>query len=164
MVWIWAENNVTNTGMFLLCLQRANAFSPSHPPARMLVEWCNKELGGTHPGQLTLTDPRYIPYCRTSCSAYKAKRRRRKGGTFRVMEFLFPSNRYAWWSPAALVMAEHQPAMGSAEWIPWFASLVCAAFALLIKLFISTHEFSLSPFLFSPPRPPGGVSEQLSRA
>lgn len=47
-------------------------------------------------GQLTLTDPRDIPYHMTSCSAIKIwGKKKKKGGTFGVMAFVFTSNRYA---------------------------------------------------------------------
>jgi len=35
-----------------------------------------------------------------------------KGGTFRVMASVFPSNRHVGWSPALLEIAEHLPAGG----------------------------------------------------
>jgi len=44
----------------------------------------------------------------TSCSAYTVGGRRRGGrGRIGVVVFVFPSNRYAWWSSAFLEMAEH---------------------------------------------------------
>jgi len=77
---------------------------------------------GAQPGQLTPTDPRDIPYHVTSCSVYKAGGRR-KGGMFRVMAFVCPSNCYAWWSPAFLEMAAHLPADGK----QWTNPLFCFA-------------------------------------
>jgi len=48
-----------------------------------------------------------------SSSAYKAGGRRRKCRvTFRVMAFVFPSNRYASWSPDFLGIAEQVPVDG----------------------------------------------------
>jgi len=65
----------------------------------------HKKLGGDTADQID------IPYLMMSCSAYKAKGRR-KWGTFRVMAFAFPSNHYMQWSPAFLGMAEQLPADG----------------------------------------------------
>jgi len=48
---------------------------------------------GAQPAQLTPAAQSDIPYHMTSCSVYKAGGRR-KWGTFRVMAFVFPSNRY----------------------------------------------------------------------
>lgn len=64
----------------------------------------------------------YVPYHLTSCSAYKLGQRRKIRGKFGEMVFVFPCNHCKWWAPAAL--------------------FVCAAFALLIKLSVSQHEFS----------------------
>ena len=99
MFWICAENSVDNTGMFSLLL--SSAYTESRPFLLLTAPhqrggWgCTRSWEGTQPGQLTPTDQRDIPYRMASCSAYKAGRRRRKGGTFGVMSFVFPSNRYA---------------------------------------------------------------------
>ena len=138
MFWTCDENSVDNTGMFALLL--SSAYTESRPfllltPPHQQEGWgCTRTWEGTQLGQLTPTDQRDIPHHMASCSAYKAGGRRRKGGTFGVMAFVFPIHRYTWWSPAFLEMAEHLPANGSSEWIPCFVLLACTAFALPIKL------------------------------
>ena len=98
MVWICAENSVDNTGMFSLLL--SSAYTESRPfllltPPHQRVGWgCTRSWEGTQPGQLPPAAQRDIPDHRMSCSAHKAGGRRRKGGTFRVTAFVFPSNRY----------------------------------------------------------------------
>ena len=95
--WICAENSVDNTGMFQLWLSRAYTVSrpfllltPPHQPGG----WgCPRSWEGTQPGQLTPTDQRDIPYRMTSCAAYKAGGRRRKGGTFGVMAICWSEHR-----------------------------------------------------------------------
>jgi len=42
----------------------------------------------------------------------KSWEKEKERGTFGVMVFVFPSNRYMWWSPAFLEMAEHLQAGG----------------------------------------------------
>ena len=103
MFWICDENSVDNTGMFSLLL--SSAYTESRPflllkPPHQRVGWgCTRGREGTQPGQLTPTDQRAIPYHMTSCSAYKAGGRRRKGGTLGVMVFLKPHccYRHSFW-------------------------------------------------------------------
>ena len=127
MFWICAENSIDNTGVFSLLLSRA--YTQSRPfllltPPHQRAGWgCTRNWEGTQSGQLSPTDQRDIPYHMTSCSAYKAGGKRRNGGTFRGMVFVFPSNGYAWWSPAFLEMAEHLPAHGKEQ----INSLFCFA-------------------------------------
>lgn len=90
------------------------------------------------------TDPRDISEHTASCSATKAKGRAKEEGwkTFRVKVIVFPSNYYAWGSPAFLEMANSCLPKGYKEWIPYFAFLVHTAVALPLKLsFISTHDW-----------------------
>ena len=57
------------------------------------VGWgCTRSWEGSQLEQLTSNNQRDIPYCTTSCSAYKGGGRRRNGGTFGVIAFVFPSN------------------------------------------------------------------------
>jgi len=98
MFWICAENGVDNKEMFLLL--SSSAYTASRP-FLLLTPFhqqtglgCKRSWEKTYPGQLTSTDQRDIPCHMTSCSAYKMGRSRRKGGTFEVMAFIFPSNRY----------------------------------------------------------------------
>jgi len=59
------------------------------------VGWeCTRTWEGTQLRQLTPANQRSIPYHITSCSTIKAEGRRRKGGMFRVMAFVFLSNHY----------------------------------------------------------------------
>jgi len=90
------------------------------------------------------TERRDIPYHMTLRSSYKASGRRRKGDILGVMEFVFPSNRCVWWSPAFLEMALNTCLpKWSSERFPCFALLVCTAFALPVKLPLSqTCTFS----------------------
>ena len=110
---------------------------------------------GTEPKQLIPTHQRDILYHTTPCAAYKAGRRR-KGQTFGVMVFVFPSNRYTWWSLLWWRWLNTCLPMGSSELIPCSALLVGAAFASPIKLSLSQptsfHTFTLL-ILF--PIPPG---------
>ena len=79
-------------------MHRAKAFSVSQmtlPVSRLGV---GKRLGGDTAGT---TDQKDIPYHMMSHSAIKAGGGR-KGKTFGVMAFVFPSNSYAWWSPVFL--------------------------------------------------------------
>jgi len=60
-------------------------------------------------------------------------------------------------------MAEHLPVMGSSEWIPWFASLACAAFALPVKQSLSQPTtFPTFTLLILSPIPLGEGSEQAA--
>ena len=147
--------------MFLLLL--SSAYTQSRPfllltPLHQQGGWrCTRSREGTQPGQLTPSDQRDIPYYMASCSAYKAGGRRRTGRLFGLMEFVFSSNYYAWWSPAFLEMAEHLPADG--KW--WRNSLFCFAcmrsFCFIYStVFISIHEFSHFYLLILCPIPAGG--------
>jgi len=112
-------------------------------------------------GQLTPTDQRGIPYRMTSCSAYKAGRRRRKGGdTSGVMALVFLSHCYAGccaWGLLSWRLLNTCLSMGRSEWIPSFALLACVAFALPVKLTLSQPMSFL--FWFSSPSHCRGVNE-----
>ena len=155
---------VDNTGMFLLLLSSAYTQSRSclllTPPHQWVGWGCTRSWEGTQPGQLTPTDQRDIPYHMTSCSAYKARGRRRKWGMFGVMVFVFTGNHYTWWSPAFLEVAEHLPADGKRR----MNSLLCLCVQLLLYLnclYLNLWVFSLLLFQFSPPSHWGWVSERL---
>lgn len=114
---------------------------------------------GTQLGLLTPNDPEDIPYHMLSCLVYKAGARR-NGEHLDWWHLSSPGNEYIWWSPAFQEMAdpwkqESGEAFGSWEVgneFLFFASLVCTAFALPIKLFLSQPSNFL-PFIlqiFSP--------------
>jgi len=67
------------------------------------------KLGGDTAGTGDPTNQRDILGHMISYSVYKAGGRRRKGGTFRVLMFVFPSNHYAQRNPVFVGMAEHLP-------------------------------------------------------
>ena len=162
-----AGNSVDNTGMFSLLL--SSAYTESRPfllltaPHQQGGWGCTKSWEDTQLGQLTPTDQRDTAYHMMSCSAYKAGRR--QGG------------RSEWWRLSSQVTIMRDGAllswrwlntcllMGSSEWIPCFALLVCTAFALLLScLYLNPRVFSLLLFWFSPPSHRGGVSERLCGA
>jgi len=88
--------------------------------------------------------------------------RRRKGETYGVMAFVFPSNHYTWWSPAFLQMAGHLPA--DREAVNEFLILLCLCmFGLPIKLSLS-EPVNFPFYRFSPPSHQKGVSERLHGA
>ena len=135
----------------------AKAFSASHPtpPARRLG--VHKKLGRDTAGTADPTWPKgySIPY--GSCSVYKAGGRRRKGGgIFGVMVFIFPSNLMCDGAPLSWRWLNTCLPMGSREWIPCFALLVHSFCFTYSTVFISTHEFSLLPSWFSPLSHPRG--------
>ena len=68
---------------------------------------------------------------------YIKRREEWRGGMFTVTAFVFPSNRYVWWSPALLGWLNSCLLMGSSEQIPCSALLAHTAFALPIKLSLS---------------------------
>ena len=158
--------------MFLLLL--SSAYTESRPfllltPPHQRAGWgCTRSWEGTQLGQLTPTAQRDIPDHMTSCSAYKAGGRRGKAGTIGAMAFVFPSHRYAWWSPAFLEVAEHLPANGKRRMnsLFCFALLVRVAFALPIKLSLSqpTSFLTFTLPILSPIPPVGGVSKRLGGA
>lgn len=63
------------------------------------------------------------------------------------MAFVLPSHCDVQWDPALLEVLNTSPAMGSRVLIPYFALLVYAAFASLIKLSLSQHT-SFPAFTF----------------
>lgn len=154
-----------NTGMFSLLLSTAHI-----EPRPFLLLTSPHQRGDwrytgnwkrTQPGQLTPADPR--SYHRASWSAHKEGSRRRKGSTFRVMEFTIPSYCYMGWSPDFLGMAEHLSAHGKR----WMNSLICFAgmcsLCFTYYICLSPWEFFLLlPSQFSPTV--GNVSEWLCEA
>lgn len=139
-------------------LHRMKPFSPSHTTPSMSRFRISKELEGIQMEQLTPADQRVIPYSVISCSAYKTgKRRRRKKGSsefwslYSQVTTACDEMLLSWgWLNTCLCMV-------SGELIPCFSMLVCAAFALLIKLFLSQPMSSLIfALLIHSPIPPGG--------
>ena len=138
MFWICTENRVENTEIFLLLL--SSAYTESRPsllltPPHQWVGWgCTRAGRAQSPDRWTPTCQRDIPCHTTSWSAYKVGRRRRKGGHLE------------WWCLSSQLISMHAGAllswrwlntclmMESTEWIPYFALLAQAAFALPINL------------------------------
>ena len=114
--WIWCENNVDMAHWCFSCcwvmfIPKSRTFQFLRPCQR--EGWRGTgNWEGTQPGQVTWTSQRDIPYHMTCHAEYINWGRRRKVGTSGIMAFVFPSNHYAWWSPAFLGMAEHLPACG----------------------------------------------------
>lgn len=75
--WICAGNRVDNTGMFKLLLSSSYTELRPFQPFTLPYQWVDWE--STCLGQLTSVDHRDIPDQIASCSAYKARGRRRKG-------------------------------------------------------------------------------------
>ena len=127
------------------------------PPPHQWVGWgCMRGREGAQPGQPTPADHRVVPYRTTSCSAYKAGGRRRKGDTFGVMAFVFPSNPYVRWSPAFLGWLNSCLPTGRSERILRFALLICVAPPLTIKLSLSqSMSFLTFTLPVLPPIPSG---------
>ena len=136
--WICAENSVDNTRMFSLLLSSAYTewrhFLPLTLPHQQ-VDWeFLKSWEETQPEQLTPTDQKGTPFHMMSCSAIKAGERGRKG---RHLELWHLSCHVTIMNVAALCSWRWLNTcllMGSSEWIPWFALLARAAFAILINL------------------------------
>lgn len=109
-----------------------------------------KRLRRVTSGKLIQTDQCHIPHRMTPCSALKAQRKEKEGQMVVVMVFVFPSKPYKCWGPAAQVVARHLPADGK-RWVnSSFALLVCATFALPIKLPLPRSSRLLAILLFSP--------------
>ena len=64
------------------------------PPCQSVGWGFTRSWEGTQLGQVTPTDQRDISSGRTSCSVCTAEGRRRNGGMFRVVVFVFPRNGY----------------------------------------------------------------------
>ena len=170
MFWIWAENSVDNTEMFSLLLSsaytEARPFLLLTPPHQRLGWGYTRSWEATQLGQRTPTDQRDIPYHMTSCSAYRAGGRRRKGGDIwsdgiclpksplRVTEPCFPGDG---WAPACRW-----------EVVNEFLVLLCLRAQLFLYLlnclYLSPRVFSLLLFRFSPPSQQGGMSEWVCGA
>ena len=71
-------------------LRESGPFLLLTPPHQQVGWGCTRSWEGTQLGQLTPTAQRDIPDHMMPCSAYKAGRRRRKRGMFRVMAFCLP--------------------------------------------------------------------------
>jgi len=60
----------------------------------LTLAWAARCMGNGEGTQLTQIGQSDIPYHMTSCSAYEVGSRRRRGGAFGVMMFVFPSHHY----------------------------------------------------------------------
>jgi len=67
---------------------------------------CTGSWEGIQPGELTKLAKSTVHTTGHHAQHIKLGGRRRKGRTFRLMVFVFPSNRYMRWSPALLEMGE----------------------------------------------------------
>lgn len=100
------KKSVYPMGMFQLLLSSAYTQSRPFMFLTSLQQWegwvCNRIWERTQMGQLTLTERSDIPYCMTSCSAYKCQKRRRKGGDVQCHAVYIPK----WWRPTFLKLVE----------------------------------------------------------
>ena len=135
-------------------LHRVKAFSasPTTPPMSRLG--VHEKVGGGTAGTVDPSYPRDIPCHATSCSACKARGRRRKGKMFRAMAFIFPNVCHMWWSPAFLEMAEQLPADGKQGMNSLFCfACRCSFWFTYQTVFNSTHGFSHLHLLVLSPIP-----------
>lgn len=147
--------------MFSLVL--SSAYTRSDPFCFLLHQWVglgvDKALGGVTVRTAvnnTPTEQRDIPHhIWHHAQPIKLGGEGGNGRMFRVMAFTFSSNFYLWWSPPFWEIL----LMGSGEWITYFARLVCTAFAVTIKLPL-TSSMSFLTFtllILSPISPVGSV-------
>ncbi|XP_076190115.1 protein unc-93 homolog A isoform X3 [Aptenodytes patagonicus] len=91
--------------LFALVLTESRPFLLLTPPHQRVGWGCTRSWEGTEPGQLTANDQRDNPHHMTSCSAYKAGGRRRKGG------------RSDQWRLSSQVTITHDGALLSWRWL-----------------------------------------------
>lgn len=126
--------------MFQLLLSTPHTESRPFLPHPTPPEWelgVHKELWGNTVRNVSNWQ-RIIPYQMASWSAYTARGRRKRVGTFGVMAFLssrlnIKGNRILFFWRWLNICAS----MGSGEWIPDFALLMWVSFALPVKLSMS---------------------------
>ena len=161
-------NSFGYTGMFFIiawaALHRVKAFSALSPHPSSERAGGAQEAGRGHSRDSWPQLTKGIFHVSTSCSAYKA-RGRRKAGMFGVHGILPPpSNRWEGWSVMDPCFPGDgwtpAPQMGSDEW----NSLFCSACVCVLLYLLNPWVFSLLPLWFSPPSHCRGVSEQLCGA
>lgn len=161
MCWFCVGNCVDNSGNVFVtveqCWLREKAFSSSHPCHQGGCWGCTGKWEGTQQGQLTPANPRDIPHHMASCAAYKSGGRRRQ------------EDHSGWWDLCSQVLElwcagpllsvrwlDTCLPLGSGEWMPCLALLVCTALAFPITLSLSQCiHFLTFTLLFLFPTPPG---------
>jgi len=148
------ETALITQGCFSYCwaafTQSQSLFGSSHRPAS---EWAG---GAQESGRGRSQDSwpqlaKGILHATRHHARHTKLGKKEAGGHFGMMAFVFPSNRYPWWSPAFLEVAEHWPADGK-WWINslfWFA---CAQLLLYLLncLYLNPRVSSLLRFWSSP--------------
>ena len=137
--WICDENSADNTNCS--CCYRAvfaesqEIFIFSHfaLPARSM-ERGHEELGGVRTRTADLSWPKGCP---TQCDIMLCNKSQSK------WSFVFPST--VWWAMLSSRQLSIWLPLGSIGWIPYFASLECAVFALPMKVPLS-HSTSFLTF------------------
>lgn len=152
------QNGVDNSGVFLLLMSSTY----TDPKAALLPTPPERSWEG----QMTPADQRNIPHEMVSCSACRAEERR-KGRTFGVMEFVFPTHYFLMVRPCFPGWTAACPWEVLNEF-PAFHCLHAQLFFTYWTLFISTHAFSYFYPSESLPHPSGwglsgcmGLSWQL---
>lgn len=97
MYCVCAEHSNDNRDISLfseqtLSLSRVKAFSVCWAATLIRKLRVHEKMEETQSGQVATTNQRVLPDYMTSCLVYKLGRRRRKGRTFEVMTFDFPSH------------------------------------------------------------------------
>ena len=166
MLWIYAENSVDNSGMFSLLLSSAYAASRPFLPLTPHVQWGGwdaQEVGRGHSRDSWSQLTQGIFQTIWGHAQHVKLGKKKEGGTLGAMAFVFPSPRYACWSPAVLEMDEHLPADGK-RWMNSFFcfACVCGFCSTYSTVFISTHEFSHFCPSSSLPHPTGAGCERAT--
>lgn len=97
VVWICAEHRADNIEIFCCCCCCCWT-ELTQSQCLFCFLYCHKGNGAgcaweeTQMGQVTQSDQRGIPEHVTSCPGYKVWGRRRKGGMFGLMVFVFPNH------------------------------------------------------------------------
>lgn len=116
------------------------AFSAPHTPHQPLSCGCTRNWEATEQGKLPPTDPRDIPYHTSSCSVYVSCGRRRMGGIFRVISFVF---QVATTREGALLSTSACPPEMAKKFLAFLCFASLCSFCFTYKtIFTSTHEFS----------------------
>lgn len=111
------------------------------------------EETGTQLGELTPPDQEISHAIWHHAQQQKLNESRKRGVTFVVMVFVFPSKHHAWWRPAVLEMLSNCLLIGSRESFSYLALLYLLNYELSLSQTMSFLTFS---FQFSSPSPGGG--------
>ena len=110
--------------------QRQNLFFLPTPAPQQVVGWGRvRSWEGTWPGQLV----RGMLHAHGIALSTKSWGKKEEEGTFGLIMFVFPSNHYAWWSPACLEMAKRLPADGKERVVPYCALVAHTALLHLLN-------------------------------